>query len=231
MTRRALFLLLCIACGSPLGAQTPPEPDAQEILRKITERFNQVRDYTADIAAEIRFEKMRFPKMEAVLYFRQPDKIAVEPKEGSFAMIPRDAVGFNPNLLMKENYDAVVQGRKAVGGADCWKVKLLARSDTVRMQRLMLYVDPQYWIARRISVTPDKGGTVDALFDYQLQEGRYLMWSKITLSMDVPTLGRMRPPQGAAAEGQKGTVTVSYSNYRINKGISDEVFNRAKAKK
>ena len=47
----------------------------------------------------------------------------------------------------------------------------------------------------------------------------------------MPTLGRMKPPQGAPAEGQKGMVTVTYGNYRINEGISDEVFKRAKVKK
>lgn len=231
MTRRALFLLLFIACGAQVRAQTPSEPDAQEILRKVAERFNQVHDYSADITAEIKFDKMRFPRMEAMVSFKQPDKMAVEPKAGSFAMIPRDAVGFNPNTLVKENYDAVVQGRETVNGVDCWKVKLLARSDTVRMQRLLLSVDPQYWIVKRVNVTPDKGGTIDALFEHQLQQGKYLMPSKITLTMDVPTLGRMKPAQGAPAEGQKGMVIVTYGNYRINEGISDEVFKRAKVKK
>lgn len=207
------------------------EPSADQILKNITDRFNQVSDYTADISAEVNFEKMRIPKMEAKVYFKRPDKIHFEPKSGSFAMFPKDAVAFNPTELIKDRFDAVIQGREMLKGINCVKVKLLAKSDTTRMQRLMLYVDPQYWVVKKMSTTPDRGSSAEVTFDHQLIENKYVMPSKITIEMEAPTFGRRRQQDQPQTETKKGSVVVSYSNYKVNTGISDDIFKKESSKK
>lgn len=213
-----------------LSAFAQTEPSAGDILKKMRAQFELIDDYTADLGAVINFEKVRIPKMEAKIFFKQPDKIHVEPKEGSFAMFPRDVIGFNPTELVVEKYDAVVQGREMVGNINCYKVKLLAKADTMRLQRLMLFVDPQYWVVKKLSTTPDRGGSAEAMFEHQLIDNKYIMPTKITLSIDVPGIASMKQTPGAPQqmEEKKGTVIVTYKNYKVNTGLSDELFLKKK---
>ena len=235
MNRIAIFTLLLFSISNhdfPSFSQTASEPSAEKILQNLKERFNETKDYTADLSAEIHFEKMRIPKMEAKIYFKQPNKVHLEPKSGSFAMFPKDAVAFNPSDFAVERYDVVVQGRESINGVNCYKVKLLAKSDMIRLQRIMMYVDPQFWVVKKLSTTPDKGGSADAVFDHQLVQNKFLMTSKITITIDAPTFGsRKRQPDQPQVEPQKGTVIVTYGNYKVNVGLSDDLFKKDVKKK
>ncbi len=220
--------ILFIIFGS-VAAMAQTDPTVEEILKNIKAKFDQVKDYTADLTAEIHFENMRIPKMEAKMYFKQPDRVHFEPKGGSFAMFPKDAVGFNPTEFMTANYDAVVQGREMIGNVNCYKLKLLSKTDTVRIQRMMLYVDPQFWVVKKIATSPQRGGDVDVHFDHQLIDSKYLLPVKITVSMDAPSPGRKQQlNSGIAGEAKKGSVVITYQNYAVNRGISDAVFDKKK---
>lgn len=227
MMYRIALVILGLLFIVPAEAQQQ-EFSADFVLKKMKERFNEVKDYTAELTAEVHFEKMRLPKMEAVIYYKQPDKYHFEPKGGSFAMLPKDAVAFNPSTLATEMYDVVVQGRERVGNVDCVKVKMLAKSDSLRMQRLLLYVDPQFWVVKKLSTTPDKGASAEALFDHELVQNKYLMNSKITLTIDAPAFNMRKFKEGAAMDQQRGTVVVTYANYKVNTGLSDELFKKKK---
>ena len=222
MMQRLAPILLLVLFSVDAFAQAEPTPE--EILNNLKKKFELVKDYTADISTEVHFEKMRIPKMEAKVYSKQPDKVHFEPKSGSFAMFPREAVGFNPSLFVKEQYDAVVQGREIWSNVNCYKLKLLAKADSVRLQRITLFVDPEYWIIKKIVTSPQRGGDVEVQFVHQLIDNTYLMPVKITLFMEAPSFGKKSAQGATPPEIKKGSVVVTYSNYVINKGISDSIF-------
>jgi len=178
---------------------------------------------------------IKTPPMTAKLFFKKPDKVHIE--SSGFAMLPRDAVAYNPMAFNEDLFDAMLQGEEAVGGVRCLKVKLLAKSDTVRLQRAMLYVDPARWLVLKMTTDPAQGGSADITFAYAYIDNAYFLPSKISLQMINPT--GFRGPKGpgmkmdapAAGDKRRASVSLVYSNHRVNKGIPDAIFKKDGNKK
>ena len=218
------FVLLCCAAPQHAGAQT----DAYELLGRVQNLFARIDDYRTDIEATVQMTGFSVPKMTATMYFKKPDRMHIE-SEG-FAMLPRDVVGFRPDVFKKEEYDAVIQGKGTVDGVSCIKLKLLARADSLRLQRATLYVDPTRDLVLRMDADPGEGASAQADFTYTRVQKKYWLPSSIVISMDSPM--RFRRPNMSKAQKPTGdgkaTITMRYSNYVVNKGIPDSVFEKKK---
>ena len=225
------FGLLLLAAGT-LAAQ--PGPTASEVLRRVRGEFEKVRDYTADIAATVDVPGIKAPPMKAKLYFKKPDKVHLE--SAGFAMLPRDAVAYNPSAFSEDMFDAVLQGEEIVGGVKCLKVKLLAKSDTIRLQRVTLCVDPARWLVLKMSTDPSQGGSAEIVLTYAFIDNAYFLPATISLTMANPSGARRQgmkqhtaptaPASPSDAEKRKATVRLVYSNHRVNKGIPDSIFHK-----
>ncbi len=219
----ACFVTLVASPSLFLFAQKAPS--ASEILGKMHAVYDAVKNYTADVTVEASIPGINVKPMSAKIYFKQPDKFKVE--STGFAMIPRDILLFNSRYLSEEYYDAVVQGEETVDGVRCTKLKLLARLDSLPLQRITLFIDPTQWVPVRMITDPKKGATMDIRLQHTLVKNRYVVPSSITVSMEVPRMSR--GPNATGREENKrtparGTIVVRYRNYRINAGIPDAKF-------
>ncbi len=214
-----LTAVLCAAGSIPAAAQG----DAYALLDRIQAVYARINDYRADITASVDMKGLSVPEMKATVYFKKPDRMHIE--SDGFAMLPRDAVGFHPDMFEKEQFDAVIQGKEKIAGVSCVKLKLLARDDSVRLQRAMLYVDPARDVVLRMDADPGQGASAQAEFTYTKVQGKYWLPSAIDITMDAPMRMR-RPgtkPRGDNNDG-KARISLRYTNYVVNKGISDSVF-------
>jgi hypothetical protein len=219
--RIILLTAVLLAAGSaPAAAQS----DAHALLDRIQATYARINDYRVEITATVDMKGLSVPEMTATVYFKKPDRMHIE--SDGFAMLPRDAVGFHPDMFEKERYDAVIQGKEKIAGVSCVKLKLLARDDSVRLQRAMLYVDPARDIVLRMDADPGKGASAQAEFTYAKVQGKYWLPSAIDITMDAPM--RMRRPgtKGSDEADSKARITLRYSNYVVNKGIPDGLFDR-----
>ncbi len=231
-----LFLLLLTAHdgasaqqrGTSMRAATDGgKPSAAAIIGVIQERFARIRDYAVDLEARIDMPGVKAPAMKATMHFKQPDKVKLDAK--GFAMLPRDVVLFNPSILSERNFDMVVQGEEVVDGVPCWKLKLLATSDTMRIQRMMLYVGKEGGSILRMASDPDKGTPADVRFTYVKVDGVHELPARIVLRLEAGDASVANPMQKPGRKIEKGpaTIVVTYSNYRVNKGIPDSLFKEA----
>ncbi|MDX9760056.1 MAG: hypothetical protein RBU27_12925 [Bacteroidota bacterium] len=226
MRRASLFLAVLILAGL---TQTPPvfaQPtDAAAILKAVQSRSSRIEDYTVVIRAVIKMTGLSVPPMDAVMYFKKPDRVQLE--SDGFAMLPRDAVAFHPTMFETDAYDMVVQGSEKIQGIECTKVKLLARSDTTRLQRAMLFVDTKRALILRVEFDPGTGTNASALLTYTHVDGKYWLPSRIDVEMDSPRQfrrpGRSTRPDDAA-NNETAHIRMTYRNYVVNKGIDDAVF-------
>jgi len=223
MIRFLLILSLFAAHGlNVLSAQ----PAASEIMAKVKKESARVRDYSVDMYIAVSMPGVSVPPMDATLFFKAPDKVRV--KTEGFAMVPRDVLSVNPQTFDESQFDMVVQGEEKIGETSCYKVKLLAKSDTMRIQRATVLVDPNHWTLRRVTVDPDQGASVTIAFDHMMIENSYLLPSRAVITMETPNLGRWGKearlnPSKEHKDGES-KMTVRYSNYKVNKGISDSIF-------
>jgi len=216
----ALFFLLALA-NMPASAQQ----DAYTLLERVQSEYGAINDYRVEVEATVDMQGLSVPKMTATMYYKKPDKVHIE-SEG-FAMLPRDAVGFHPDMFEKEQYDAVIQGEETIQGAACVKLKLLARSDSLRLQRATLFIDPARNVVLRMDADPGEGAAARADFTYNRVQGKYWLPKTIAISMSSPMHFR-RPSAKKKTESDSGkaTINLKYKNYVVNKGISDSVFKK-----
>ncbi len=226
MTRSAFFTTLICLLLRTFILQAQEQADPAMLIDRVQKQFDRVNDYRADLRAEVDMKGLSVPEMKATVFYKKPDRMHVE-SEG-FAMLPRDAVAFRPTMFEKDQYDMVIQGKETIRGHECVKVRLFARSDTIRLQRVMLYVDPARDLILRADIDPERGSSAQVTMTYTQVNGTYWLPARIEVEMDAPMRFRrpgMNRQTGDTAEKEKpARIVVRYSNYSVNRGIPDSVF-------
>jgi len=227
LRRRILPRAVALSAAAAIALARGADPSGETILRNVDARLASVRDYTVtlDVVADI--ERLNVPPMHATMYFKQPDKVHLD-AEG-FAMLPRE--GLQPvfsKLLVRFSVASV--GKDTVGGMPVRRVVLEPRSERTFPRKLTIDVNTERWTPERI-VTAGSGDRVATItFAYVQVEGVWLP-SEMKAAFSVATpdsaepdmpAGPMRPSQAP----RKGTVTVTFSNYRVNSGLSDDIFSK-----
>jgi len=215
--------LLVSAAIQPSPAQTP---SAAEILQNMKKQFEMVKDYTAQLKVTVDMERMQIPEMLVKIYFKQPDKIHIE--AANFAMVPREIAGMNPAQFI-DKFDATVIGTQQNGGFPVYKLRLISKPEKGKpVRESYVWVDGARWVVVHYESTPSDVRKVAVDFEYQTVDGTYTLPSKIEAHMDTQqpadsSAEKMYSPQRMP---RKGTATILYSDYKVNTGLSDEIFQK-----
>lgn len=210
--------------------QQPPSGD--EVLRRVEQQLAPVQDYVVDLQVEVNMERLRIPTMKATMYFKKPDKVHFE--SGSFAMLPREGIAVNPAWL-RERFITTVIGIDTLDGVRTQKLQLVAKNVSTRIRQMFLWVNTDRWTIEKFETIPYQGRSLTVLFHYLRHERGYWLPDTMRATFGftapdtssgsflyqyAPQMNEMqRPPRS-------GTVTVVYSNYRVNVGLSDDFFRR-----
>ena len=229
--RTAVGFVLVLAIGDQCTAQALKAP---EIMRNVERGFEKVQDFVATIEANVDMDRVRIPKITATMYFKKPDKVHFT--SSSFAMLPREGIVLNPSLL-RERYEPKVSGEEVVDGRRLYKLALTAKEAKVRPGQLLLWIDPSVWTIARMETVPYQGRVLRFSFTYALQAGSFWLPETMKATYDVvaadssvkrldldmpasPQLEEIRRPT------RSGSITVKYLDYKVNIGISDDVFEK-----
>jgi hypothetical protein len=225
LRRRVMPRVLALSVAAAAAVARGGDPGGETILRNVEARLAAVHDYTVtlDVVADI--ERLNVPPMHVTMYFKQPDKVHLD-AEG-FAMLPRE--GLQPNVgKLLAKYTAAGVGKDTLDGVPVRKIMLQAKSDRTFPRSLSVYVNPDRWTTERIVTSGSADRLATISFTYVQVEGVWLpggMTAAFAIAppdstgLDLPA-GPLRPQQ----KPRNGTVTVRYSNYRLNTGLSDDIF-------
>lgn len=226
------MLLIGLLLNDSLAQRAEKIQDADEILAKVVKGFDEVKDFSAVIDAEINMERMQIPKMHAELFFKKPDKVHFS--SPGFLLVPREGVALNPSVL-KEHYLTTSAVRDTIDGKKLFKLLLAAKDAKTRLRALSIWVDPIHWTITKIETIPYEGRTLSMIFTYECQQEKYWLPSKLIVSFASES-DKMQKDTSPPIDNQfeslqrsaprNGTVTVVYSNYKINIGLSDEIFEK-----
>jgi outer membrane lipoprotein-sorting protein len=219
-----LFLL------SPEFIQAQEDPT--RYLDTLEKKYSGLKDYMVDVNVHFDVEALKAPDMQAKLYYKTPDKIKVESKNVFF--FPKEGGYFNPSLFKKKDFDVrplehlTYEGRRAV------KLRLTPTETNRHHQGFVLTLDTDRNLIREISTSPSEGRTIRAVIEY----GKFADFElpvHIELHLDIPSV----EPNGMKEFGSfsqrskriTGKVEIAYSNYKVNSGLRDEIFNEAEPRK
>ncbi len=225
------ILLISAWLSAPLCAQRLPT--GTEVLRNVVKGVEGVDDYTVTLQADLHMEHVRIPRAKATMYFKKPDKIHFD--SPGIAMMPREGIAFNSAGVL-EQYTAQLIGEDTAMGRKVYKLQLAAKSATARLRQLFAWVNPENWTMVRLQTIPYEGRIVTVDFVYGLQDAKF--WMPVSMDCRFDMTGNARTPQAQAdttapenpAEQmmprapRTGSISITYSEYRINAGLSDELF-------
>jgi len=229
---KKILLLIFITCSFALAQNVKPET----LIRKVKENFAKVKDYEVDAHIHINVDFLKVPETDAKIYFKQPDKVKLSSSQ--FAMIPSEGLNFSPMSFFKGNYSAVFVRNENYTGFNTAVIKIVPLDDDKDIILSTVWIDMDYFIVRKTEITTKSKGTYALLLNYDVGKTKYYLPVSMTFLFDVKTdnlhgkFGNNKDTDknGQKKKSMKGSASITYSNYKVNKGIPDSIFKDDKKK-
>jgi hypothetical protein len=223
---------------SMVGFSQSKDPEA--ILNKVKAEFSKIEDYTVDLKVKVDVDFLKMPDREAKIYYKRPDKIHIQ-SEG-FAMLPKEGLNFSPLSLLNSNYTSFYVREDTLNRIVTSVIKVIpldGRSDVILST---LWVDIKRDLILKVESSRKPEGTFTIDMDYlKTEKGFWLPSSLVfTFSIDRSILPRkfnfdtdsdLKKAMEDSTKVQTGKVFIDYSNYKVNTGLSDEIFTQKGIKK
>lgn len=208
--------------------------DADKLIKEVKAKLDVVKDYQASgkLKTDVAFLKLPISKVQ--VYYKSPNRFKIK-KDGGISLLPKNGMSVNlNNVLMQEKFVAVGAGTASFKGINVQVVKLLPLVENSDLVLTTLYIDDKkLLILKAISTTRDNG-----TYDMEFQYGKFAQYSlpdKVIFSFQTKDY---KLPKGITFEyetgeiakaaekekDKKGKVEISYDQYIINKGVSDQIF-------
>ena len=219
----SLFLL-----NNKLQAQVDP------LVERVSQKLGLVNDYVAEgiMKTDVSFIKASLGKVK--VYFKKPNLLKVK-KEGGISLLPKGGVSVTINsLLNTKQYIALPAGTQAYNGKTLSVIKLVPTDDKLDWVISTLWIDPTDALVYKTFTTTKENGSYEITMEY----GSYAnlgLPSKIIFAFNTKDY---KLPNGITLEfgdedptakqkalkKKKSKIEITYTNYIINKGVSNTMF-------
>ena len=225
---------LLVICSLLLSFTSVFAQNEEALLQKVKAKLEKVTDYEASGKMKLDVSFINAPESKVTVYFKKPNKFKVK-KAGGISILPKGGVSVNAaTLLPTTAYQTVPGGNADVDGKATTIIKLIPTDESSDVVLSTLYIDEKEAVIRKAVVTTKESGT----YNIQMNYGKYISWGlpdKVIFSFNTKDY---KLPKGITfeyekggekkvedkAKNKKGTVTISYENYVINKGVDDKNF-------
>ncbi|MBA4423742.1 MAG: hypothetical protein C0390_11710 [Syntrophus sp. (in: bacteria)] len=242
-----LFLFLLLIIPTPASTQERPGvkqgPDPRQVFTEMMKPYRELNDYTVRIHAKVNMPAIRIPDFSAILYFKKPDRFHIETR--SFAPIPRDSGMFNPFQFDPEKNLITYLRTENLNGMllDVFKVEPIETKALIRYYHVWIGGNPRRILQMEsLSVKGTKGRV--KLTYRTIEQGleKWLLPEKVHVQLtfpegmhnadassftakDNPFSSGMRRLDDVSGEGE---ISLSYSEWQINTGLDDRLFQKDK---
>ncbi len=206
---------------------------AEELVTQLRQKVALVNDYEAQGRMKTNVSFIKAPEADVKVFFKKPNKLRIRNATG-VSFIPKGSLNINLGSIFDNSgsYDIIDVGKE--NGSELRIVKLLPQDENAEVVLSTLYIDEKLVLIKKAKVTTRESGT----YELQMTYGRYASYGLadkviftfntkdyklpkgVTLDYDDGS-GKNKP---AAPQEKKGSVEISYSEYKINKGVADSVF-------
>lgn len=223
---RKLSILVLVSLVGHTQAQT-----ANALIESVLDKINLVNDYKAELQIKAVIPFIKVPIANAIIYYKKTDKFKVESK--GIAILPKqglsDLTGFLTNT---KSYSAVLGEEKTINEHKTKLVSVLPTAENSEIVLAKVYISPSDALIYRTVLTTKSSGTVSIDYEYNHNK-QYALPSKLTFTVDIK---KFKMPKSVASdirnnddkkkykENEKGTILLVFTNYEVNKGLSDAIF-------
>ena len=206
--------------------------DASQSIAELMAKMNRITDYSADAVIKSDIPLIKILAVKATIYFKQKDKFRIVSK--GIAILPKQGFVDISKLLSNLNeYTSMIAGYDNVSNIKAQIITIFPVNDTSDLILAKLWVDTDKDIILKSQITTRSSGTVTIEYSYKTQNEFGLPDSMVFI-VDVK---KFKIPKGVATDinrsssvdelkktAKTGRIFINLTNYKINKGISDDVF-------
>ena len=228
---KRIFFLSWLIIVASISAKAQ---DAKDLIMQIKEKLDRVNNYEAKGRMKMNVDFIKAPVASVKVYYKRPDKIKIN-NESGISLIPKGSVNISMGSIIANisQCDIIDAGRD--DKMNLRIIKLLPRDDNANVVLSTLYIDEKQLLVKKAKTTTKENGT----YELEMTYGNYAAYGladKVIFSFNTKdyklpkgvTLdyedGSKKPSEEDKIKDKKGTVEIRYSEYLINKGIPDSVF-------
>lgn len=195
------------------------------IIKNAKNTFSIVKDYSVDATVKIEANFIKVPDMNVKIFFKQPDKVHIQSQE--FALLPKTGLNYSPSSIFYGKYSSFYVKEDTIDGAKTYVVKIIPLEDNGDVILTTLWIDKSQFVIRKIESSTKTNGTFTILLNYNFLTNKYPLPVFMKFSFDVNRMNLV--PRGEdfrrnEVKNIRGNILVTYSNYKVNKGIPDTIF-------
>lgn len=222
-------LLFC--GGLLLVAATAFSQDATALVKKVKDKLEKINDYTATGQMKTAISFMKVPAADVKVYFKKPGKLKIRNEKG-VSLVPKGSVSISLNNLLSGQFTAIDAGMDTAQGIKVHVVKLLPQDENGEVVLSKLYIDENRLLILKAFTTTRESGTNELVMQYG-KFAAYALPDKVIFTFNTQDY---KLPKGVtfdyddgsakkkAPADPRGRIEITYSDYVINKGVSDEIF-------
>ena len=223
--------LLILALFLPEWA-APGQEEAARYIELLQGKYSGLKDYTADVNIHFDIETFKAPDLKAKLYYKVPDKMKVESKRVLF--FPKEGSYFNPSLFKKDDFTVLFVENVTQEGKRAVKLRLLPKKAKTNIHDFVLMIDTGQNQVREVDVTQSGGKEIKAELTYGTFGG-FELPTRINLLFNFPEVEPEMVKGFDTSPREKkrvtGRVELTYSDYKVNSGLRDEIFKETESRK
>jgi outer membrane lipoprotein-sorting protein len=175
---------------------------------------------------------IKAPVATVKVYYKKPNRLRVK-NESGISFIPKGTININlANIFATTgNYNIIDAGKE--NGSNLRIIKLLPQDENAEVILSTLYIDEKQSLIVKAKTTTRENGT----YELEMNYGKYAAYGladKVIFSFNTKDY---KLPKGITfdyddgtekeknkMQNKKGKVEITYSNYKINEGVPDSVF-------
>ncbi len=215
------------------GLESMAQKTPNQLLKGVYQKLMKVKDYSVEASIRADIPLIKILPVKAVVYFKQPDKFKVNSK--GIAIMPRQ--GFSDLAKMIKDstaFTAVLTGTEKVGIVQAKIISIIPAMDTGNLVLAKFWIDPLQNIVMKSQLTTRSNGTMLIEYFYGSQLTNALP-DKMIFTVDVKKFKIPKTiatdirnpeskPKPTDKEAKKGTIEITFKDYKINQGLKDSIF-------
>jgi hypothetical protein len=215
----AVVLEWCLRAGLLL-AQTP---DPYAVLARAKARQALVQDFYAEVAIAVDVDFLRVPVKRAEVFYQQPDTWHFKAK--GFLLLPKKSVKFAAAAYLEGPVSAFYVTSAIMDQTQVDVVKVLPLAADSELVLATLWIDRTTAVLRHVEAHTRSAGTYQVHFVYATAPFDLPVQTVITFEisrMQLPLkyLGRLKVDPQKLGDKAQGTVTLTFTNFKVNEGIA-----------
>lgn len=224
----AITILLMLGISQ---SQTHAQPaDSGRILKLVLAKQNQIMDYRVNIEIELDVDFINMPVKHAVMYYKRPQKIKYRSDE--FIMLPKKGMDFSLRNILSDDFTSIFTGYEYINQRRHYTIKVIPIKKKSAIVLATLWVDTESLVVSRVENNTRSEGSYILDFTYGQESELLPAMIKIAFEMedfDIPLKFLGKPiksdEKNVRQKGKKtGVVYIRFSGYKINSGLSDDIF-------